>query len=69
MGSTEPIGALCRGRRTDLLQYPVTVAEALGLWSFISGGIVRGARERLNTESGDERHERRMDDWWKERKV
>lgn len=39
---------------TDLLQYPVTVAGALGLWSFISGGIVRGAKERLNTESGVE---------------
>lgn len=50
--------ALCRGGGGDLLQNPVTVAGALGLWSFISGGIVRGARERLNTESRDERHER-----------
>lgn len=37
---------------TDLLQYPVTVAGALGLWSFISGGIVRGARERLKHRAG-----------------
>lgn len=55
------------------------MAEALGLWSFISGGIVRGARERLNTESGNEKHERRVnireetmnkrqvDGWWMER--
>ncbi len=32
-----------RGR--DLLEYPVTVVGVLGLLSFKSGGILRGARE------------------------
>lgn len=27
----------------NLLEYPVTVVGVLGLWSFIAGGILRGA--------------------------
>lgn len=30
----------------DLLEYPVIVVGVLGLWSFISGGTVGGARQR-----------------------
>lgn len=40
----------------DLLEYPVIEVGVLGLWSFISGGTVGGARQR-SQEREDRRRE------------
>lgn len=53
----------------DLLQYPVTVVGVLGLWRFIPGATLRGARETDITGSVKPREQRSTERnmkwrWW-----